>query len=88
MIEIDVCIVGVGLGGVVVVLKFSYLGIFCLILDKVIFLCDKVCGDVVSGKVIILLGCFDLVMLNCFCCQVSNIDVWGICFVFFNGWEF
>lgn len=52
-----------GLGGVVIVFKFSYLGIFFVLVDKVFFLRDKVCGDVISGKVIILFNWFDLEIL-------------------------
>lgn len=81
MIQTDVCIIGAGPGGVATALKLSYMGIPSVLVDKISFPRDKVCGDAISGKVTTLLNRLDPEIMSRFTGKAIQSDVWGVRFV-------
>ena len=80
-IETPVFIMGAGPSGAFAALKLNALGIPCTIVDKAIFPRDKICGDAISGKVMINLQRLDPVLLEKFHATAWKTGVWGIRFV-------
>ncbi|UYQ92917.1 geranylgeranyl reductase family protein [Chitinophaga horti] len=81
MIETPVCIIGAGPGGATAALQLNKLGISCVVVDKAVFPRDKVCGDGLSGKVIMHLQRIDPEMAQRFRKTVLKEDSWGVRFV-------
>ncbi|WP_295126423.1 NAD(P)/FAD-dependent oxidoreductase [uncultured Chitinophaga sp.] len=81
MMETDVCIIGAGPGGATAALQLNKLGISCVVVDKAVFPRDKVCGDGLSGKVIMHLQRIDPEMAQRFRDTVVKEDSWGVRFV-------
>ena len=76
-----VFIAGAGPSGASAALKLNTLGIPCIIIDKATFPRDKICGDALSGKVIINLKRIDPDLLERFYESRWKTGVWGIRFV-------
>ncbi|MCC6725280.1 MAG: NAD(P)/FAD-dependent oxidoreductase [Saprospiraceae bacterium] len=81
MIKTDICIVGAGPGGATTALKLSHLGIPCMLVDKAVFPRDKVCGDAISGKGLMVLRRIDPGIVERFeAATEEQVPVWGIRF--------
>ena len=52
MLSHDICILGAGPGGATAALHLATAGHRCLLLDRATFPRDKICGDALSGKVL------------------------------------
>jgi len=76
-----VFIAGAGPAGVSAALKLSTLGIACTIIDKAQFPRDKICGDALSGKVMLNLRRINPDILEEFYKQKWKEGSWGIRFV-------
>lgn len=86
MTDSDICIVGAGPGGAATALKLSQLGIPCTLVDKAVFPRDKICGDAISGKAMVVLNRIDPQIMASFDADPAiQTDVWGIRFVAPNG---
>lgn len=86
MIKTDVCIVGAGPGGAATALKLSQLGIPCVLVDKATFPRDKICGDAISGKALLVLRRIDPGIIERFeVATEEQSSVWGIRFGAPNG---
>ncbi|MEY3050921.1 MAG: hypothetical protein RLY31_706 [Bacteroidota bacterium] len=84
--ETNICIVGAGPGGAATALKLSQLGIPCTLVDKAVFPRDKICGDAISGKSMVVLNRIDPQIMADFDADPAiQTDVWGIRFVAPNG---
>jgi geranylgeranyl reductase family protein len=81
VIETPVFIMGAGPSGAFAALKLNALGIPCTIVDKETFPRDKICGDAISGKVMINLKRLDPDLLERFHATTWKTGVWGIRFV-------
>jgi geranylgeranyl reductase family protein len=53
MVSHDICILGAGPGGATAALHLAHAGHCCLLLDRATFPRDKICGDALSGKVLV-----------------------------------
>lgn len=53
MVSHDICILGAGPGGATAALHLANAGHRCLLLDRATFPRDKICGDALSGKVLV-----------------------------------
>lgn len=76
-----VFVAGAGPSGAAAALKLNALGIPCTIVDKATFPRDKICGDAISGKVMINLGRIAPELLSGFYQEQWKTGVWGIRFV-------
>lgn len=76
-----VFVAGAGPSGAAAALKLNGLGIPCTIVDKATFPRDKICGDAISGKVMINLGRIAPELLSGFYKEQWKTGVWGIRFV-------
>src|SRR5690606_27309351 len=85
IVKTPVFIAGAGPAGAAAALKLARLGIDCILADKSVFPRDKICGDAISGKVIINLKRIDPAILEAFHEQTWKTPVWGIRFVAPNG---
>lgn len=83
--ETPVCIVGAGPAGASAALKLAYYGIPSVLIDKVTFPRDKVCGDAISGKVTTLLNRLDPRIIQRFEGEPIKTDIWGLRFHAPNG---
>ncbi len=79
--SVDIFIAGAGPAGAAAALKLNAMGVSCVIADKATFPRDKICGDALSGKVMINLGRIDPSMLERFYSTLWKTGVWGIRFV-------
>jgi geranylgeranyl reductase family protein len=79
--SIDVFIAGAGPAGAAAALKLNAMGVSCVIADKATFPRDKICGDALSGKVMINLGRIDPGLLDRFYAMPWKTGVWGIRFI-------
>ncbi len=85
MIELTICIVGAGPGGVTAALHLANRGIPSVVIDKAVFPRDKICGDALSGKVVGELNRIDPQLLQRLDNQAIGLPSWGIHFVAPNG---
>ncbi len=85
IVKTPVFIAGAGPAGAAAALKLDRLGISCVLADKSVFPRDKICGDAISGKVIVNLKRIDPEILESFHKQTWKTPVWGIRFVAPNG---
>jgi len=76
-----VFIAGAGPSGAAAALKLNALGIPCTLVDKATFPRDKICGDALSGKVMVNLKRIDPQLLEGFHAQKWKEGIWGIRFV-------
>ncbi len=77
-IRTPVCIIGAGPAGCAAALKLDRLGIDCVLVEKSHFPRDKVCGDAISGKVIVNLKRIDPDLLRRFYAMPWKQDIYGI----------
>lgn len=76
-----VFIAGAGPAGAAAALKLNALGISCTLVDKAQFPRDKICGDALSGKVMVNLKRIDPALLEGFLSKSWKEGIWGIRFV-------
>jgi geranylgeranyl reductase family protein len=89
MIQTDICIVGAGPAGAAAALRLSYLGIPCVLIEKSVFPRDKVCGDAIGPKVLMLLGRLDPAIRDRFEANLGiQIGIWGLRLGSPNGKQF
>ncbi|NJL76062.1 MAG: geranylgeranyl reductase family protein [Saprospiraceae bacterium] len=89
MIQTDICIVGAGPAGAAAALKLSYLGIPCVLVEKAKFPRDKVCGDAIGPKVLMLLGRLDTSIRDRFETAFDiQLGIWGLRLGSPNGKQF
>lgn len=89
MIQTDICIVGAGPAGAAAALKLSYLGIPCVLVEKAKFPRDKVCGDAIGPKVLMLLGRLDSAIRDRFETAFDiQLGIWGLRLGSPNGKQF
>lgn len=77
----DVCVIGAGPGGCATSLQLSKLGIDCLLIDKATFPRDKICGDALSGKVVVTLNRIDKNIMREITNHNSFLPSWGVKFI-------
>lgn len=77
-IKTDVVIMGAGPAGCATALKLDRLGIPCVLLEKSQFPRDKICGDAISGKVMVNLKRIDPELLKRFYAAPWKMDINGI----------
>ena len=80
MIETQVCILGAGPGGAATALRLAQLGIPSVLIDKVQFPRDKVCGDGMTGRTVAILNRIDPDIMNHFAQTDIQTDSWGVTF--------
>ncbi len=81
MTKTDICIIGAGPGGAATALKLSQLGIPCILVDKAVFPRDKICGDAISNKGMMVLRRIDPSIAERFEAATNEqSSVWGIRF--------
>ncbi|MBD2715509.1 geranylgeranyl reductase family protein [Microvirga sp. STR05] len=85
MLETDICILGAGPGGATAALHLANAGQPCLLLDRATFPRDKVCGDALSGKVLVELKRIDATLPARLQALPTQIPSWGIDFYAPNG---
>ncbi|QNH61280.1 geranylgeranyl reductase family protein [Hymenobacter sediminicola] len=85
MLETDICILGAGPGGATAALHLANAGQPCLLLDRATFPRDKVCGDALSGKVLVELKRIDATLPARLETLATQIPSWGIDFYAPNG---
>ncbi|MBC8082708.1 MAG: FAD-dependent monooxygenase, partial [Hymenobacter sp.] len=85
MLETDICILGAGPGGATAALHLANAGQPCLLLDRATFPRDKVCGDALSGKVLVELRRIDAALPARLEAAPQQIPSWGIDFYAPNG---
>jgi len=81
----EVCVIGAGPGGAAAALQLDKLGISCLVADRARFPRDKVCGDALSGKVVVTLNRIDPGILEHFEPTGQALPSFGVQFVAPNG---
>lgn len=57
--EIDICIIGGGPAGAAAALRLNKEGKPCIVLEKATYPRDKICGDALSGKILMILNRID-----------------------------
>lgn len=86
--EVDICILGAGPGGATAALHLANAGQPCLLLDRATFPRDKVCGDALSGKVLVELRRIGEELPARLEAAPQQIPSWGIDFYAPNGRRF
>lgn len=81
----DICILGAGPGGATAALHLANAGQPCLLLDRAAFPRDKVCGDALSGKVLMELKRIDETLPARLGALPTQVPSWGIDFFAPNG---
>lgn len=81
MIETGVLILGAGPAGATTALALSKKGIPCLLVDKAEFPRDKVCGDALSGKVVLTLKRIDPLLAEELCRGEQFLGSHGVSFI-------
>ncbi|TPG72057.1 geranylgeranyl reductase family protein [Hymenobacter nivis] len=81
----DICILGAGPGGATAALHLANAGQPCLLLDRATFPRDKVCGDALSGKVLMELKRIDEALPARLGALPTQVPSWGIDFFAPNG---
>ena len=81
VISTDICIVGAGPAGAAAALYLHNRGQHCMLIDKAVFPRDKICGDALSEKVLMILNRIDPSLKKKFYEKVNKSDVWGMRFV-------
>ncbi len=81
----DICILGAGPGGATAALHLANAGHRCLLLDRAAFPRDKVCGDALSGKVLMELKRIDETLPAKLGALPTQVPSWGIDFFAPNG---
>ncbi len=81
----DICILGAGPGGATAALHLANAGQRCLLLDRAAFPRDKVCGDALSGKVMMELKRLDETLPARLGALPAQVPSWGIDFFAPNG---
>lgn len=76
----DVLIVGAGPGGSTAALALAAHGVSALLVDKVVFPRDKVCGDALSGKVMRTLERLDPALAKTLRHDARQLPSWGVTF--------
>ncbi len=79
--ETGICILGGGPGGCSAALELARLGQKAVLLEKVVFPRDKVCGDALSGKVMRILERIDPALAVNVKADRSGLPSWGVTFV-------
>ena len=86
MVQVDVCVLGAGPGGVAAAMQLAKLGVSTIMVDKAIFPRDKVCGDALSGKVVYAFNRIDKAIFQDFYTRKDiKTDCWGVKFVYPNN---
>ena len=80
-----IIIIGAGPAGSTTALALAKKGISCLLLDQSEFPRDKVCGDALSGKVLLTLKRIDPLLVDGLATQDYTLDSHGVTFVAPNG---
>jgi geranylgeranyl reductase family protein len=80
-----IIIIGAGPAGSTTALALAKKGISCLLLDQSEFPRDKVCGDALSGKVLLTLKRIDPLLVDGLAAQEHTLDSHGVTFVAPNG---
>jgi len=80
-----IVIIGAGPGGATCALALAKRGISSLLLDQSSFPRDKVCGDALSGKVLLTLNRIDPSLVEDLSVQSHTLDSHGVTFVAPNG---
>lgn len=80
-----IIIIGAGPAGSTTALALAKKGIPCLLLDQSEFPRDKVCGDALSGKVLLTLKRIDPLLVDGLAAQEHTLDSHGVTFVAPNG---
>ncbi|AWM35094.1 geranylgeranyl reductase family protein [Hymenobacter nivis] len=80
-----ICILGAGPGGATAALHLANAGQPCLLLDRAAFPRDKVCGDALSGKVLMELKRIDEALPARLGALPAQVPSWGIDFFAPNG---
>jgi geranylgeranyl reductase family protein len=80
-----IIIIGAGPAGSTTALALAKKGISCLLLDQSEFPRDKVCGDALSGKVLLTLKRIDPLLVEGLATQEHTLDSHGVTFVAPNG---
>lgn len=84
--DTQVAILGAGPGGATTSIFLSKAGIKHIILDKAIFPRDKICGDALSGKTVMVLNNIsDDIVSELYNTKEEYLDVWGVSFIAPNG---
>ena len=81
----DICILGAGPGGATAALHLANAGQPCLLLDRAAFPRDKICGDALSGKVLMELKRIDETLPARLGALSTQVPSWGIDFFAPNG---
>ena len=81
----DICILGAGPGGATAALHLARAGQSCLLLDRATFPRDKVCGDALSGKVLMELKRIDESLPPRLAASPAQVPSLGIDFFAPNG---
>ena len=81
----DICILGAGPGGATAALHLANAGLSCLLLDRAAFPRDKICGDALSGKVLMELKRIDEALPAKLGALPTQVPSWGIDFFAPNG---
>ena len=81
----DICILGAGPGGATAALHLANAGQPCLLLDRATFPRDKICGDALSGKVLMELKRIDETLPARLGALSTQVPSWGIDFFAPNG---
>ena len=81
----DICILGAGPGGATAALHLANAGHRCLLLDRAAFPRDKICGDALSGKVLMELKRIDEALPGRLAAAPIQVPSWGIDFFAPNG---
>lgn len=77
VISTDICIVGAGPAGAAAALYLHNRGQHCMLIDKAVFPRDKICGDALSEKVLMILNRIDPSLKKKFYEKVNKSDVWA-----------
>jgi menaquinone-9 beta-reductase len=88
MIETQICILGAGPGGAATALRLAQLGIPSVLVDKAQFPRDKICGDGMTGRTVVLLNRIDPDIINHFEKTNLQVDSWGVTIWLDNKKEF
>ncbi|XZF12393.1 NAD(P)/FAD-dependent oxidoreductase [Chitinophagaceae bacterium MMS25-I14] len=81
MIETPICIIGAGPAGAAAALQLNQYNIPSAIVDKAVFPRDKVCGDGLSGKVLLALNRIDKNIVERLSHFKPALDSWGVTFM-------
>ncbi len=84
--ETDIAIIGAGPAGCAASLSLSQAGIPHLIFDKAIFPRDKICGDALSGKIVVAFRKINPTLISALAADKKTVlDSWGLSFISPNG---